>query len=243
MRRSTTLRRPLVFLALLLALGLLAPLARALGEGQAAILVLGRSSFTTDGPATASRLLQPHDIAVDPTGGAVFVADTSNHRVLRFASQAALANNAPAEAVFGQPDLTSHVQAVTAAGMDRPSGLAVDSAGRLWVADTYNQRVLRFDAAASKPSGAAADGVLGQTNFTSSAIASSAQGLHNPFGVAVDGGGRLWVADAGNSRVLRFDAAAGKPNGAAADVLLGQSSFAGFISATSTRGMAYPAHI
>jgi DNA-binding beta-propeller fold protein YncE len=47
--------------------------------------------------------------------------------------------------VLGQPDFTSRTQATTASGMNLPTGVAVDSAGYLWVVDYFNNRVLRFD--------------------------------------------------------------------------------------------------
>ncbi|HEU4328162.1 MAG TPA: NHL repeat-containing protein [Roseiflexaceae bacterium] len=215
---------PVLFAALVLGM-LWVPLAGAFTNGQAAALVLGQPDFISDGYANASRLYGPGGVAVDPVSGAVFVADSSNHRVLRFASLAALANNAPAEAVLGQPDFLSHAPATTAQGLSDPRGLAVDSVGRLWVADTQNSRVLRFDSAASKPNGAPADGVLGQTSFTSRSPASGAEHLDEPSALAVDSAGRLWVADTQNSRVLRFDNAAAKPSGGPADGVLGQPDF------------------
>jgi hypothetical protein len=72
-----------------------------------------------------------------------------------------------------------------------PTGVAIDSAGRLWVA--------------GKANGAAADGVLGQSDFGSRNSATTASGMYFPSGVAMDSAGRLWVADYGNNRVLRFD--------------------------------------
>jgi DNA-binding beta-propeller fold protein YncE len=204
---------------------LAAPLARAFHNGQAASLVLGQKTFTTDGIATERRMHVPQGVAVDPASGAVFVADTQNNRVLRFAAAAALTNGAAADAVFGQPDFTSRAAAAGAQGMSWPFGVALDNAGRLWVADTYNGRVLRFDNAVSKPSGAAADGVLGKPDFTSPSGTVSERSMVGPWSVAVDADGRLWVADSNNQRVLRFDNAAAKPNGAAADGVLGQPDF------------------
>ncbi len=67
--------------------------------------------------------------------------------------------------------------------------------------------VLRFDSAASKPNGANADGVIGQADFSGRSAATTAQGLSRPDGLAVDGSGRLWVADTFNNRVLLFEAA------------------------------------
>ena len=51
--------------------------------------------------------------------------------------------------------------------MDTPMDVAVDSGGRLWVADANNNRLLRFENAALKTNGADADGVLGQRDFDS----------------------------------------------------------------------------
>src|SRR6185436_12557350 len=111
-----------------------------------------------------------------------------------FASGAALVNGAVADGVLGQSDFTSSAQTTTASGMGSPSGVAVDSAGRLWVADDFNNRVLRFDGATATANGAPADGVLGQSDFTSSAQTTTASGMKQPAGVAVDSAGRLWVA-------------------------------------------------
>ena len=161
-------------------------------NGQDAGLVLGQPNFTSRAlPTTASGMNGSFSMTVDPTSGKLFVADARNNRVLRFASGAALANGAAAEGVLGQADFTSSVQATTAGGMNGPTGVAVDSAGRLWVADEYNNRVLRFDGAVAKANGANADGVLGQPDFTSNAPAATAGGMFFPIGVAVDSTGRL----------------------------------------------------
>jgi hypothetical protein len=108
----------------------------------------------------------------------------------------------------------------------------VDAAGRLWVADTLNNRVLRFDDAAAKPNGAPADGVLGQPDFVSR-DAATGSGLNAPFGVEADSAGRVWVADHSNNRVLRFD-------GAVADIVLGQPDFSSGNATTSATGMLFP---
>jgi len=212
---------------------------------ESAMLVLGQADFTHNsagGGGTGSGMSNPIDVAVDPGTDKVFVSDTSNHRVLRFASFASLSNGQAAEAVLGQSSFVT--QGANRGGLpaantlNYPRGLAVDAAGRLWVVDTFNHRVLRFDSAASKANGAAADGVLGQPDFTSTSAnrggaAAAQDSLNTPRGAAVDTAGRLWVADSSNHRLLRFDNAATKANGANADGVLGQANFT---SASINRG-------
>ena len=209
-------------------------------DGMAAVKVLGQADFTsgTSSTTTASTLNIPWGVAVDPTSGKVFVLDTGNNRVLRFASQASLSNGANAEGVLGQADFTTVSAGASSTKMSgNVTGVAVGSDGTLWVADIGNNRVLRFASAASKPNGAAADGVLGQPDFTTVSAGASSTKMKYPYGVAVGSDGTLWVADSGNNRVLRFASAAGKANGDPADGVLGQANFTsnvGLPSASST---------
>ena len=75
-------------------------------------------------------------------------------------------------------------------GLNHPSGLALDGAGTVYVADYNNNRVLKLAA------GATTQEVL---PFTL---------LNNPEGVGVDGAGSVYVTDSGNNRVLELPAAA-----------------------------------
>lgn len=225
----------------------LSPLAYAGWTNNApALSVIGKPSFTAVDPRgpTASAFDDVEGVAIDPTSGKLFIADNGSHRILRYSSTAAYLSGAAAEAVFGQPDFESDFTGITAETLDDPAGIHVDSAGRLWVADQDNNRVLRFDNAATKPTGASADGVLGQTLFTTSGAAGGETGMSSPSGVFVDGQGRLWVVDRDNHRVLKFDAAAAKSNGAAADGVLGQADFNGVSSnrggLTAANSMRFP---
>jgi sugar lactone lactonase YvrE len=231
----------LILIALLLTITTPALAYFAPSNGQAASLVLGQPNFTgTFWGAAQNKLDFPEGVAVDPGTHKIFVADFYNDRVLRFASVPALNNGAAAEAVFGQPNFTSSTAHATQNGMNRPMDIFVDSGGRLWVADWANHRVLRFDHASTLPSGANANGVLGQSNFTSHAAHTTRNGMNNPGGLFVDAGGRLWVVDVSNSRVLRFDNASSKTNGANADGELGQPNFTTSTTATTQNGMYYP---
>ena len=213
-------------------------------ESQAATLVLGQPDFANNAPnSTQTGMNGPTGIAVDRTTGKIFVADCNNNRILRFASVDVLTSGAGAEAVLGQPDFTSNNFNTARNGMYCPDHISIDSNGRLWVADYYNSRVLRFDNAASKANGADADGVLGQPDFTTSTPATTRNGMSNPEGVFADADGRVWVADLINNRVLRFDNAAAKADGANADGVLGQPDFTNSASSATQNGMYGPSGV
>ncbi len=215
-------------------------LAQPWSNGMAATYVIGQPGFNVNGTAaTASGLNGPAGVIVDPSSGKVFVSDQYNNRVLRYNNMAALTNGASAEAVFGQSTFTGSGSGVTSTTMYFPFALAISASGSLWVADSYNNRVLRFDNAATAASGSAANGVLGQSNLTSAGSGQTANSMHEPEGLAVKGT-TLWVADNVNNRVLRFDNAAAKANGASADAVLGQPAFTSGASATTSTGLSNP---
>jgi len=211
-----------------------------LANGAAADAVFGQKTFTAHAAATTQHgMRSPYGVFVDK-GGRLWVSDTLNHRILRFDHASTLASGANANGVLGQPNFTSSGAHITQKGLDGPLGLFVDGHGRLWVADSVNSRVLRYNGAASKANGANADGVLGQADFVTTALGTTQNLFSIPYGVTVDTGGRLWVADAFNNRVLRFDAAASKANGANADGVLGQANFTSNAVATTQNGMSSP---
>ncbi|MFN7118250.1 MAG: T9SS type A sorting domain-containing protein [Saprospiraceae bacterium] len=203
--------------------------------------ILGQKDFTSKIAGKGADLFNgPNGVAVDPTTGKLFVADRGNHRVLRWASADAMVNGSAAEAVLGQPDFETVTAGVTAAKMDNPIGIQVDKAGRLWVNDFSNNRILRFDNASNKPSGANADGVLGQPDFTSKTAVTSQNNMRGPVVSYLDQNGTLWVAEFNAHRVTRYNNAASKPNGAPADGVLGQPDFVTGSSALTATGMSSP---
>lgn len=168
------------------------------------------------------------DVDVDGASGKVFVVDAGHHRVLRYPSIAAYANGEPAEAVLGQADLYSAEAKTTAAGLNTPYMATLDAAGRLWVLDAGNYRVLRWDQAATVASGASAVQVLGQPDFVTADNGGEGR-MSQPTALAVDSKGRLYVGDSRGRRILRFDGAASKTNGAPANGLLGQPDFQTYV--------------
>jgi len=180
-------------------------------NGMKAKLVVGQPDYVSSGcaaPPTAASLCSPTGIAFD-SGGLLWVADTSNNRVLAYR----LALSLSAEKEFGHPAATAFTSntindgGVSATSLYGPTGIGIDSSQRVWVADTQNNRVLIFKEAI-KQNGSPASFVLGQTDFTGSSANvfanPSAATLSTPWGIISQAGGTMWVGDSGNSRTLQF---------------------------------------
>jgi hypothetical protein len=202
--------------------------------------VIGQTSFAANtATASSTGLNNPYSLALDASGN-LWVADRLNNRVLEYSNAATLSSDAAASIVLGQTNFTNATPGVTASIMFDPTSVFIRN-DTLWVSDAGNERILRFDKISTKLSGAAADGVLGQTNFTSNTLsATSAATFNDPGQIYVDANGNLWIGDQYNDRVLRFNGAAGKANGANADLVLGQTSFTTHVAVVTQSGFNLP---
>ena len=196
----------------------------------------------------------PGGIAIDATSQPahrhLYVADSVNNRVLGWRDVTAFVAAQPGDVVLGQPDLFSSkcnngraagdVGGLGADSLCGPARMAVDQKGNLYVADSGNNRVLvyntPFDASSGEPGAgdASADFVYGQggafTTRSCDPSGANATTLCNPSAVAIDGATDIYIADAGNSRVLEF-AKAGIPptaSDAIASRAYGQGAVADF---------------
>lgn len=193
-------------------------------------VILGMHDPLAGGALTpaAHTLFGPRGAAVT-ADGALWVADTGHHRLLGWPSLPER-DAQPAAWLIGQPDFSREGRNargdVGAASLNVPTGVCACGEG-LAVADAWNHRVLVWHRA-PRQSHRSADVVLGQADFGSGQAnrgrdRAAADTLHWPYGVFWDGA-RLWVADTGNRRVLRFDGLPQRP-GQAADLVLGQPDF------------------
>lgn len=196
-------------------------------NGASADAVFGQANFTSKGfGTTQSTFFTPQGVAVDPSGN-LYVADGSNHRVLRFNSAATKTNGANADGVLGQANYTTNTKGTAADKLDNPSAVAVDKNGNLYVAQRGNYRISIFFNAASKANGAPADIVLGKPDFTDGTTPSSAtaSNVYFVYALAIDQNNNLYAADGAYNRVTVFYNAPSKSNGAAADAVLGKKDF------------------
>lgn len=185
-----------------------------------AVLVLGQLSFTETlpnrgGAATAGTMNAPEGVFTD--GQRIVVADTGNHRVLVWATFP-IANGEPAKVVAGQPSALDTAPNGGTGGpgpatMSGPSGVLLHD-DALFVADTGNNRVLRF-AAVPSAMGQAAVAIFGQDSGTTRIAAANANDvtrLGGPVAMATDGT-NLYVTDRDVNRVVTYalGAATGTP--------------------------------
>ncbi len=188
----------------------------------------------------------PQSIALDTSTNppALYVSDTINNRVLGFQSAASFANGQTANIVLGQPNLDTTLpggpsaSATNTTGLTDPTGIAVDAQGNVYVVDSGNNRILRFPKPFAQSGTPLPDIAIGQASFatngadqggiSASTLSFTANGSLLTAYIAFDSSGDLWVSDAGNNRVLRFNVkvlGSGAASGPAADIVLGQPDF------------------
>ena len=142
-----------------------------------------------NGPATSAQLANPQGVAVD-SAGTLYIADSSNWRVRKVSN--GIITTVAGNGVWG---FSGDNGPATSAQLSGPWGIAVDSAGNLYVADASNNRI-------RKVSGGVITTVAGggSSGLGDNGPATSAQ-LYNPEGIAVDSAGNVYIADAGNNRI------------------------------------------
>ena len=206
--------------------------------------------FDSFGPNVVEgrELNQPLAIALDTSAFPpnLYIADSANNRVLAYKYNTQLTAGSFADLVLGQPsrfsNLTEGPGSSYSTGLNRPTGLAVDKAGNLYVADSGNNRILRYPQPFTQPAGLQFPNmIIGQTSFASSGAntggvkAGTLSLSGGRTGLAFDTAGNLWVTDTGNNRVLRFPVAvlSAGTNGPSADLAVGQADLVSSVSATS----------
>jgi len=154
----------------------------------------GIAGYAGDGgAATAARLNEPAGLALDQTGN-LYIADQKNHCVRRLN---AVDGTIETIAGTGTAGYSGDGGLATAAQLDDPTGVAVDSTGRVYIADRDNHRLRMVDGTGTIVT-VAGDGTPGFAG--DNGPAADAQ-LRNPWGVDVDGNDGIFVSDWQNHRV------------------------------------------
>jgi sugar lactone lactonase YvrE len=154
----------------------------------------GSSGYTGDtGPATAATLADPAAVAYD-THGNLYLADANNH-VIREISTSGIITTIAGTGIEGY---AGDGAAATSALLDTPTGVAVDTNGNVYIADSHNHRIREIT-----------NGTIttfagtGTPGFSGDGAAAAAAQLSLPSGLAVDTTGNLYIADTNNHRIRK----------------------------------------
>jgi sugar lactone lactonase YvrE len=141
----------------------------------------GMAPGSADGTGSSARFLNPGAVAVDGSGN-LYVADSGNSTIRKITPAGVVTTFAGSPGSIGSADATGG-----SARFNRPQGVAADSAGNVYVADTGNNAIRKIT-----PDGAVTTLALGAVH------------LSGPQGVAVDGAGNVYVADTGAADIVKI---------------------------------------
>ncbi len=149
--------------------------------------------------ATSGRLNHPNAFAFGP-GNALYIADSNNNRIAKYTPYTA--NNVAADLTNFAGNLNAGFAGdgnlATLAQLNKPVGIAVDSAGNVYIADTNNSRIRKVstDGTISTVAGKGGSGYSGDGGPATSAV------LSFPRGIAIASNGTIYIADT-NNHVIR----------------------------------------
>ncbi len=146
-----------------------------------------------DGTGRAARFSNPYSVATDGAGN-LYVADTYNYTIRKITPAGVVTTVAGLAGSVGSADGTG-----SAARFNYPGGVATDSGGNLYVADTYNHTIRKITPAGVVTTIAGLAGSYGSADGTGSAAR-----FREPYGVATDSGGNLYVADSQNHTIRKI---------------------------------------
>jgi len=169
-------------------------------------------SLGDGGPASSASLNGPWGVAVDAHGN-LFIADSGNGSIRRVDAATQIITTVAGNGAVGQP--SGDGGPATSATITSPQGVAVDSQGDLFIADTFGGQIRRVDGVGETISTVAGGGSGGDGGPATSAI------LIYPAGVAINGSGNVFIADFFSQRIRRVDATSGIITTAAGNGILG----------------------
>ena len=167
-----------------------------IGGGSAVVTTLAGSAGQigfSDGTGGAARFHYPYGLAVDSAGN-VYVADANNDEIRKMTPSGVVATLAGSAGQTGSSDGTG-----SAARLYAPYGVAIDSAGNVYVADEGNDEIRKITPSGVVSTLAGSAGSIGSSNGTGSAAR-----FYEPMGVAVDSAGNLYVAEYGNDEIRKI---------------------------------------
>ena len=198
-------------------------------------VVVGQTDMVSANAAAGPPgLRRPNGVFSD--GSHLIIADTLNNRVLIY-NRIPARNGTAADLVLGQPNFTGSTALPTSASTFSAPMSGTTDGRRLVVTDLANNRVLIYNSIPTR-NGQAADVVVGQPDFVGNAAGNTQTSLDFPR-YAYSDGTRLLIVDSGNNRILVYNQIPTQ-NGAAADIVIGQTDFYGLMESCAASNLAVP---
>ena len=147
-----------------------------------------------NGPATKAQMMQPVSVALDGAGN-LYIADSQDQRVRKVDATGVITTLAGT----GNRDFSGDGGPAATAGLNTPSGVAVDTAGNVYIADRLNHRIRRVTAAGIITTFAG----TGTASFSGDGGPATSATLNSPDAVAVDGAGNVYISDTNNRRIRK----------------------------------------
>jgi sugar lactone lactonase YvrE len=199
---------------------------------------------TQDGVlATLANLKQPSGVTLDGAGN-MYIADSAHNRIRKVAAPVSPAVTGTISTYAGSGDsgYTGDGAAAVSATLAIPSGVALDGAGNLYIADSGNNVVRKVSKSTGIISTVAGNGTGGIAGDDAAAVSAE---LNQPWGVTVDAGGNLFIADTANQRIRRVDAGTGiittvAGSGAPSGLGDGKGTFSGDAGKATLAGLSLP---
>jgi RHS repeat-associated protein len=155
----------------------------------------GKWGYSGDGgPATQAKLNFPYDIKVDPLGN-LYIADFDNHRIRKVDTNGIITTIAGT----GTPGYSGDGGPAIQAQLDSPMGIALDYSGNLYIGELNNHRIRKVDT----------NGIIttiagnGNPGYSGDGGPPNRAMINDPYGVAVDAAGNLYIADYMNYRIRK----------------------------------------